>query len=118
MDPLRIPEGADELTDVVDAMEFSGGGAWTLNGHDGQFGRPGEGIRTNSRPNATTQDRTQRRGLGCRVRCVSLIGITVCPSSPQSPAPSQTRFIDACVPVTETQHGSSGPRAVLPMMRP
>jgi len=41
MGPPRIPEGADELPGVRDAMEFSGGGAGTINGCHGQLGRPG-----------------------------------------------------------------------------
>ena len=43
MDPLGIPEGADELPRGRDAMEFGGGGAGTINGRHGQFGRPGQG---------------------------------------------------------------------------
>jgi hypothetical protein len=56
MDPFRIPEGADELTDVVDAMEFGGGGARTINGHNGKFGRPGQRHKN--------QFKTQRDGAG------------------------------------------------------
>lgn len=42
MNPLGIPEGADELPGVRDAMEFSGGGARTIHGYYGQLGRPSE----------------------------------------------------------------------------
>ena len=42
MNPLGIPEGADELTGVSDPMEFCGGGVGTINGNHGKLGRPGQ----------------------------------------------------------------------------
>ena len=38
-----IPEGADELPGVRDAMELGGRSAGTLNGYHDQVGRPGQG---------------------------------------------------------------------------
>src|SRR5262249_10782653 len=117
MGSLDIPEGADELPGVRDAMELGGGSAGTLNGYHDQLGRPGQGHehQCKTQRDDAEQDAGTRPWVP-RPSCLSDQD-TVCRYRHRLPLP-HAHPDDAGVSVTENLHETRRPRAVFPMVRP